>query len=76
MTCSMYHAVLPVFGIFETETYSKVTRDEALWYYLATTTNLRDSRSLVHKPWRQSSITGINPSKTSLIAVSSSNLSL
>ena len=76
MTCSMCHAALPLFGIFETETYSKVTTDEALWYYLATTINLRDSRSLVHKPWRQSSVTGINPSKTSLIAVSSSNLSL
>ena len=52
MTCYMCHAALPVFGIFETEKYSKVTIDEALWCYLAATTTLRDSQSLVHKPWR------------------------
>ena len=59
MTCTMCHVALPLFGIFETETYSKVTTDEALWYYLVTTTNLRDSRSHVHIPWRLSSVTGI-----------------
>ena len=50
MTRSMCHAVLPLLGIFETEKYSKVTTDEALRYHLAATADLRDYRSLLHKP--------------------------
>ena len=49
MTCSMCHAALPLFGIFETETYSKVTTDEALWYYgNVTVTSARWAESYDH----------------------------